>query len=198
MTTWVASDIHLNHLNILKYCPHRGGPETSWEKVGKMNETIISNWNSVVQPEDEVWILGDVAMGQIEKAPALVRRLNGTKHLVKGNHDKTIVKLPEANELFATIATYYELNYKMDGDKHLICMSHFPMMHWNGQSADINRTSIHLHGHMHSSPDKLHRCNGAILDVGIDGNNLFPRKMDDAIKLALNHAKLNPSNSHHS
>jgi len=192
MTTFVASDIHFNHLNILKYCPHRGGPDTDWDKVAKMNELIISNWNSLVKPEDDIFIIGDVAMGQIEKAPALISRLNGLKYLIKGNHDKTLTKKQAdgtrySDGLFASVHDYLETFHKVDGKKHFLCMSHFPMSHWNG----MNQGSMMIHGHLHGSPSGL---TGRIKDVGIDTNNLFPYVLDDVVRELL---KIEVIRDHH-
>lgn len=193
MTTFITSDIHFSHKSIIKYCPERrqgrvlppdDTPEFDVE-VTLMNELIVSNWNSMVRPEDEVWILGDVAMGQIKFAPGWIRQLNGKKHLVKGNHDKTLVKLPEFSELFVSVQNYKELSVKVDGKKHMLCMSHFPMTHWNSMNSDLEKTSIHFHGHLHSDRTNLHRHQGAIVDVGMDGNGLFPRNLNEAISLAL-------------
>lgn len=54
--------------------------------VGEMDETLIAGWNAAVGPEDVVWHLGDVARRPIDVA-ALLYRLNGTKHLIRGNND---------------------------------------------------------------------------------------------------------------
>lgn len=184
MTVFVASDIHFNHLNILKYCPHRGGPETDWDKVAKMNEKIISNWNEIVGETDEVYVVGDVAMGLIEKAPALISRLNGKKYLIRGNHDKSLTKKREGYEhsyadmLFEWVKDYHEMFYLFEGKKHFMCMSHFPMSHWNG----MNQGSIMIHGHLHGSPSGI---SGRIKDVGIDTNNLYPYLMDNVVKKLL-------------
>ncbi|MDE3023103.1 MAG: hydrolase [Pseudomonadota bacterium] len=173
MKTFVTSDLHINHSNIIQYCQHRGN------SVDEMNELIIKNWNSVITPVDRVFIIGDVAMGKIADAPPLVKRLNGTKHLILGNHDKTITKLPEFNELFASSQDYLEFTYKKEGLKQFIVMSHFPFYSFNGQ----HHGSMHLHGHLHSPPDKIHLFpNRRIMDVGLDGNNLFPWDMDVVVE----------------
>lgn len=191
MTIYVTSDLHFNHLRILQYCPDRGGPETSWDKVAVMNDVIIRNWNECISPEDEVYIIGDVAMGLIEKAPALIRRLNGKKYLIKGNHDKTLVKLmaadPSTADLFEWVKDYHEMTYKHGTEKIMLVMSHFPMAHWHRQA----QGSIMLHGHLHGS---FCGVKGRIKDVGIDTNKLRPYRMEDVVREML---KIEVRMSHH-
>lgn len=200
MTTWIASDIHLNHRNILSYCPERRlgrawpvakNPNDKEEVaavyeqisllVSDMNEYIIAKWNSVVAPDDTVYILGDVAMGQIEFAPALIRAMNGKKYLVRGNHDYTLAarihKQQEGyTDLFEGVYNDMRLKYKTSdtGRKTLIHMYHFPVSHWEG----MNQGTLHLYGHLHGSPSGL---TGRIKDVGIDTNGLKPYKLDDVV-----------------
>ncbi len=45
------------HANIIKFC-HR-----QFSSVEEMNYTLVKNWNQVVSPNDDVWHLGDVALG---------------------------------------------------------------------------------------------------------------------------------------
>lgn len=199
MATYISSDIHFNHLNVLKYCPHRwldydGFSPPDWDSVSLMNEKIISNWNSMITPDDEVWILGDCAMGKIENAPPLIRRLNGSKHLVLGNHDKTLHKLIKANpdtlsDLFVSIQSYKEISHKFGGKKHMICLSHFPMRFWN--NCGSTPSSLHLHGHLHGSPCDVP---GRIKDIGMDTNNLFPYLLDDVVESLL---KIEVKEHHH-
>ena len=193
MTVFITSDIHLNHRNILQYCPHRGGPEVTDENVDKMNEMIIRNWNSMITPNDEVFILGDVAMGRIDKAPDLIRRLNGIKYLVRGNHDKTLTRVNEdgtrySDDLFVWVRDYFEYTHKVDGKKYSMSMSHFPFASWNG----MNRSSIHFHGHTHGSPTGV---TGRTMDVGMDTNGMFPYTMDEAVRRM---AKIEVMRDHHS
>jgi calcineurin-like phosphoesterase family protein len=79
---FVIADTHFFHDNIIKYCgrPFRGGEE--------MNEFLLDEWNRVVSPEDLVIHCGDVALGQTELIIELCNKLNGTKILVEGNHDR--------------------------------------------------------------------------------------------------------------
>jgi len=47
-----------------------------------MNEAMIKEWNDLIEPEDTVYILGDVAFMSGSDAGRTVNRLNGSKILV--------------------------------------------------------------------------------------------------------------------
>lgn len=82
MSRWFTSDQHFDHMNIIAFC---GRPFSS---VEEMNREIIDRWNSVVAEDDEVYVLGDFAMGHRGvSVPTYAEQLNGTKYLVPGNHD---------------------------------------------------------------------------------------------------------------
>ena len=53
-----------------------------------MNRAMVQRWNDVVSDGDEVWIVGDLVLGQLTvNLSAHVWRLKGRKILVPGNHD---------------------------------------------------------------------------------------------------------------
>jgi calcineurin-like phosphoesterase family protein len=52
-----------------------------------MDETLINNWNKVVDKEDVVFHLGDFAVGGAASWSNLLQRLNGKVYLIMGNHD---------------------------------------------------------------------------------------------------------------
>ena len=52
-----------------------------------MNLTIVANWNDIVQPDDDVYHLGDFVMNDIDAGIELIKQLNGRIHLIRGNHD---------------------------------------------------------------------------------------------------------------
>lgn len=81
MKVWFTSDLHFSHANIIKYC------NRPFADVDEMNAALIRNWNEVVGPNDLVWNLGDVAMGNRKRIPEYRQQLNGRIHLVRGNHD---------------------------------------------------------------------------------------------------------------
>lgn len=180
---FITSDIHFNHLNILKYNAETRG---HFKDVTEMNEGIIQRWNSVVAPEDHTFILGDVAMGDVSKAPALIERLNGTKTLVLGNHDRKLVKITDIERLFSGGIHNY-LVHSVDKHTHLV-MFHFPIHSWDNRGIG----AIHTHGHTHGAPTGIQ---GRIIDVGMDCNNLYPFKLSDVV------SKMNaiprPTHDHH-
>lgn len=81
MVKYFIADTHFNHENIIKYA------NRPFINSKKMNEYIENKWNSVVTPNDIVYHLGDVGFGTTEELKEIISRLNGTKILIKGNHD---------------------------------------------------------------------------------------------------------------
>ena len=96
MEIWFTSDTHFCHQREFLWGP-RG-----FTNVEEMNEAIIKNWNDVIQPDDVVYHLGDVIMGELDAGIPLVKRLNGKIKLAIGNHDTT-KRLAAFKELFDEI-----------------------------------------------------------------------------------------------
>jgi calcineurin-like phosphoesterase family protein len=77
-----TSDLHLGHVNIIGY------ENRPFDSVEEMNAGIIDRWNTQVDDEDDVVILGDFAMGHIAETLPLAAQLRGRKWLLCGNHDR--------------------------------------------------------------------------------------------------------------
>jgi calcineurin-like phosphoesterase family protein len=162
---WLTSDCHFNHLNILPYEPDT----RPFKSIEDMNEMLISNWNGIVQPEDEVYILGDFFMGQLSEIEPILNRLKGKITLIRGNHDtKKRIELYEKNGI--TVKDIDYISYK--GRYFVLC--HFP--NENQEFIDMIRNDnsevIWLYGHVHSKAPKGYH-NG-MFHVGVDTNNLTP------------------------
>ena len=75
----------------------------------------------------------------------------------------------------------------------MVCM-HYPIASWNGMNDGV----IHLHGHVHLP---LHqRVNeGKAMDVGVDGNNLYPISLEEILSIMKDrpHRKLALPKDHH-
>lgn len=160
---WITSDLHFGHKNILKFCPNT----RPFSEVSHMDEYLIAHWNSIVQPEDVVFHLGDFAFYGATKLANIIDRLNGTIVWVRGNHDKTLTHVLQQRGVH--IHDYIECKFK--GTK--LCMMHFPLAEWNQKY----RGAIMLHGHQHGSGPKY---DGRIMDMGYDAHG-FIRNLDSVV-----------------
>lgn len=162
---WVTSDLHFNHINILKYEPE----SRPFDSVEDMNEELITRWNLVVKPTDTVYVLGDLAMGSIEDARACIERLHGKIILIRGNHD-TKARLEMYKELGIEVHDIFYLPYK--GRWFIMC--HFPIASEEFIKMVIQDNSevVNLYGHVHHNAEKGY-VNGTY-HVGVDTNNLMP------------------------
>lgn len=81
MKVFIISDTHFAHAAIINYC------NRPFASVEEMDETMIKNWNETVSNKDVVIHLGDFGLGKKEYIASIVKRLNGKKILILGNHD---------------------------------------------------------------------------------------------------------------
>ena len=124
-----------------------------------MNKALVDNWNALVKPEDTIFHLGDVAMGN-KSYLEIIRELNGHKVLIKGNHDRsTATMLNYFNEVFS------ELTQVWDGKS--VLLKHKPMIGYFPQWRQIC-------GHVH---DRW-TFRGKILNVGVDVWDFKPVHID--------------------
>lgn len=173
MNTWITSDLHFGHANIMKFCPETRARFKG--DVNLMNELMVKEWNERVQPNDHVYILGDVAFLPAAAAVALVSRCHGAKTLVAGNHDRKLLQSEEFRALFESIHDYLDLRY----DGHKIVMFHYPIAEWD----QVHKGSLHFHGHLHGHKSGLEAFRS--LDVGMDATGQVVISMQQAINKAL-------------
>jgi len=127
-----------------------------------MDAVLVDRWNAAVGPDDEVWHLGDVAR-RGDAVAGLLARLNGTKHLIRGNNDPHATLAAQG---WASVGDYAEL--EIDGRRLVLC--HYPFRSWNGQG----RGAINLHGHSHGRLKPVPRQ----FDVGVDARGFAPVTLD--------------------
>lgn len=168
-----TADLHIGHKNIIKY------ENRPFKDLAEMEEAILDNWNTKVRPNDDVYILGDVAfVGKdlpLWYLQSYLWKLNGRKHLILGNHD-TFVKKEKFNEkVFVEIVPYKEIidtTCKLENNNIIMC--HYPIEEWNGKIYN----SIHLHGHIHSDP--IMPMNNRY-NVGVDVCNFTPVTLKEVL-----------------
>ena len=156
MASFFTADTHFGH------GAARALYRRPFATVAAMDAAMETRWNEAVQPEDEVWHLGDFAVGH--RAPgALLERLHGRKHLVCGNNDG-----PEVRALpgWASVGDYREL--VVEGRALVLC--HYAFRTWR----DMGRGALNLHGHSHGRLVRQTRQ----FDVGVDVWDFRPVRLE--------------------
>jgi len=198
-TTWMTSDLHFGHSNVLEYS------NRPFKDVEEMKETIIANWNKVVKPEDLCIFVGDIFFYHSkEQMKETLARMHGRKILVKGNHDQ---------DHRTMMSVGFELSVEsMDmmiaGEK--VHFSHYPfrmgkwlsrwvktkakvkmIMRWFGiptkpiffekyhSRRPIDNGQFLIHGHTHST----HKINGKAIHVGCDAWKYKPVNIQEISNL---------------
>ena len=170
---FITSDIHFGHKNIMSFCPVTRARFKN--DVNFMNEEIIREWNEVVQPEDHTYILGDVAFCNAATATAYMKRLNGTKTLVVGNHDVKLIRDTGFHSCFVEVRDYMRIVH----NGTVVTMFHYPIAEWD----QMHRGAVHLHGHLHGGKSGLEGSRA--LDVGMDSTGKVVSSLDETVAFAL-------------
>lgn len=169
---WVTSDLHLNHNREFIFKP-RG-----FTTIQEMNEAIVERWNEVVDVNDDVYVLGDLMLGEYEVGLDCIKRLNGALHIVIGNHDtdnriKHYYSLPNVVEVVPAIIFKYK--------KHHFFMTHYPCFTGNLEKEALAQMTLNLYGHTHQKSN-FYNDIPYMYHVGVDSHNCYPVLLDDVIK----------------
>lgn len=165
-----TSDTHFSHANIMKYC------NRPWSNVEDMNETLINNWNKVVNKDSIIFHLGDFAWGN--NWMPILNQLNGRKILILGNHD---LKNKDSNALkngFEYVCQQLYINV----EHRKVILNHCPLLCYGGTYRQDDDKVYQLFGHVHSGPysdksldnERLLNLFPTQYDVGVDNNNFTP------------------------
>jgi len=197
MTTYLTSDTHFRHKNILNL-----GEGRPFDDLETHDEMIIKNWNEVVTPDDTVYHLGDVALGPWPEGLGCVKRLLGHKILIPGNHDR--ISSVESEKRRERFLPDYEDAFQEIWDEvatiqiagHEALISHYP---YAGES-DPERPDRHMklrpadngglliHGHTHAQEKVSFSANGGLqISVGVDAWNFTPVSEDQIAELISEH-----------
>ncbi|MDJ0278281.1 metallophosphoesterase family protein [Sphingomonas sp. 2R-10] len=159
MTVFFTADTHFGDHRTINI------QQRPFVTVAAMDALLVERWNAAVRPDDIVWHLGDVARRPVDVAP-LLARLNGTKHLLRGNNDPDATLAATG---WASVGDYAEID--LDGHRLVLC--HYPFRSWNGQ----HKRALNLHGHSHGSLKPMLRQ----FDVGVDVHDFAPVRLDQLL-----------------
>ena len=170
---YFTSDLHCNHDREFIYKP-RG-----FNSVYEMNDTIIKNWNNIVNMEDDVYVLGDLMLGNNEVGISLIKQLKGNIYVVRGNHD-TDVRMELYNNCYNIVEITEGQFFKYNG--YHFYLNHFPTYTSNlEKGAELKAHLINLYGHTHQQTNFY---NGIpfMYHVGVDSHNCTPVSIDKIIE----------------
>jgi len=169
MTVYFTSDQHFGHASA------RGFYGRPFASTANMDNQMIAYWNSVVDPTDELWHLGDFAVRQSpERISGLLKLLHGHKHLIAGNNDNSAVRESSG---WLSVQDYAEVNV---ADVRLV-LCHCPLRSWR----DMAKGSINLHGHSHGRLKPMPRQ----FDVGVDARDFRPVTLEELLGAQARRAK---------
>lgn len=134
--TFLIGDTHFGHSNILKF---KKADDTllrpGFSSIEEHDAFLEECWNKTVSPKDKVYHLGDVGFTSFSKLSKILGRLNGTKVLIKGNHDN--FKLSQYAQHFKDVRACHTL------DNFLL--THIPV-----HTDSVKRWKANIHGHLHA------------------------------------------------
>ena len=169
---FVTSDMHFGH-----------DREFIWKARGftsiqEMNEAYVQKWNETVTAEDDIYVLGDLMLGDTSNIEYL-KRLNGKIHVVLGNHDtsnreKMYRELPNVVEVA-------EVGIRLKYKKHHFVLTHYPMMTGNLEEESLKQMSLNLYGHTHQTSN-FYNDMPFMYHVGVDSHDGVPVLLDDVIE----------------
>lgn len=178
---WFTSDPHYWHTNVIRFC------DRPYSSVEEMNEALIANWNSVVAEGDTVYVLGDFCFAGTTKIVPIMQRLQGTKILVKGNHDW---KYKDARWLefgFSAVVPHHTLE-GVNVPGGILKLSHFPYVGGGDHGEHKERYVEHrlydeggwlLHGHVHTT----WKLKDRMVNVGVDQWGMKPVSLKEIEEL---------------
>ena len=174
---YLTSDLHFGHDRGFIYEP-RG-----YKSVDEMNKIQIEKFNSIVTDEDDVYILGDLVLGDIDKGIECLKQLKGKIHVVRGNHDSD-----------RRIQIYKNLGFDADFNQwaimlkykkcHFYC-SHFPTITPNLEQEAMTQTTLCLYGHTHQQTD-FYEDRPFMFHCGVDSLLNFPINIKSVINRCKN------------
>lgn len=175
MIDYFWSDPHFGHANVIQYSSRPFGC------VEEMNAILVDNYNAAVQPGDTCLWVGDCFLCSFDVAAGFMRRLNGRKILVLGNHDRSALRMSDLGFDVVTNA----LTLRIAGQP--VRVSHLPYRGMDSREpkrSDDDKEKVGslptwerrgaaewlLHGHTHSKK----RQQGQAIHVGVDAWDYRP------------------------
>ena len=169
---WLTSDLHLGHDRQFIWGPR------NFKSIEEMNEAIVSRWNIKVAMDDDVYVLGDLMLGDNEAGINYLQKLNGKIHIVLGNHDT-----PTRQAIYLEMPNIVEVEWAimLPYRKYHFFLTHFPCMTGNLEKETLKQMTLNLYGHTHQKTN-FYEDRPYMYHVGCDSHNCTPILLDDIIQ----------------
>ncbi len=152
-----TADLHFHYKPFL--------PGRPFASVEEMDEAMIRLWNETVTDGDTVYVVGDVGYNGGYVPGDALGRLQGRKHLIRGNHDTGFENAQKLFDYFETVTDFSEID---DGETHIL-LCHYPILY--------RKRGYMIHGHLHQArgPEyDILRQMPRMLNAGVDVNFYRP------------------------
>ena len=166
---FVTSDLHFCHDREFVWSA-RG-----YADVNEMNEAQVRKWNEVVTDEDEVWVLGDLMLGDFEQGLSYLKQLKGKIHVCLGNHDTS-----KREQAYRNLGWDVQLCARMKYKKISFYLSHYPTITHNIDEKELWQVVVNLYGHTHQTSNFYHD-DPWMYHVGVDSHDGYPVSMDQVL-----------------
>lgn len=196
MSVWFTSDLHIGHVKVAQIRAEEfGAPAVASHPehaVGWHDQHLAWNWDDLVCPGDQVWVLGDISAGGKQAQLNALQWLSnrpGQKHLIAGNHDgchpmhrDSHKWQPEYLKVFDSVQPFARRRINGIG----VLLSHFP---YSGDHSEQDRYDQYrlrdlgvplLHGHVHADTKRWGRNQ---IHVGVDAWGFRPVHLDEVAEL---------------
>ena len=169
---YFTSDFHFDHDKPFVFAA-RG-----FSDVKTMNRQLVDNYNAIVTDEDDVYILGDLMLGD-NSAIDYIRQLKGRLHIIRGNHDTgKRMKMYQKLENVVEVNEGMHLNY----GKYHFFLCHYPVISFPvGLKKLLKQGTICICGHTHTTNSFNDIERGIIYHVEVDAHQLKPVSIDEVL-----------------
>lgn len=187
-----TSDLHIGHEKAIQY------DKRPFKDLNHMHESLIRRYNATVPENGVCFFVGDVG-NKTEDVKKVIDRMNGIKVLFLGNHDKGMGTMYNCgfdvvlwggvlyvNDIRVTISHCPLIGIRREDTSKM----KNPEENWHGElrakhmmSATKDEGQYHVHGHIHSRPDKTQSTKILYkqFDVGVCANDYHPVSWDAII-----------------
>ncbi len=165
-----TADLHFGHKNVIGF-DHR-----PFADVDEMDHMLIEWWNDRVQPDDTVYIVGDVCHRNERPAEWYLSQLKGHKILILGNHDDSILTNPKAMSYLEDVDKMLDIQ----DENRRITLCHYPITEWRAYF----KGSYHIYGHIHNRKDETFefiKTKEHALNAGCMINNYMPVSFNELV-----------------